>query len=68
LAARTLRLDGWSAGERLMAVTDPERWRTVVLANHIVQDNRDAITGCRTQARKSGKITHCTITINPDGE
>jgi hypothetical protein len=46
MAARTLRLDSWSAGEHLLAAAEPERWQTVVTANRILQDNRDAVVAC----------------------
>jgi hypothetical protein len=66
LAARTLRLDMWSAGERMLAEADPERWQTVILANRILQDNRRAVAGCRQKANKIVQSQRCPITIAPD--
>ncbi len=66
MAARTLDLDRWTAGERLLATAEPERWRTVVLANRILQDNLQVISDCRSATQKSQKATRCTVTIPVD--
>lgn len=63
MAARTLRLDRWDAGERLLATADPERWRAVVLGNRIVQGNRDAILACLRTAGRESKSARCIIKI-----
>jgi hypothetical protein len=63
MAARTMGLDRWAAGERLLGTAEPERWRTVVFANALVQDNRDAIGKCRDAAAKGGKPVRCTIDV-----
>jgi len=65
MAARTLGLDRWAAGERLLAMSEPERWRTVVFANTLVQSNRDAIRKCRDAAIQANKPVRCTIMIKP---
>jgi hypothetical protein len=64
MAARTMGLDRWAAGERLLATSEPERWRTVVFASALVQDNRDAIGKCRASAVTAGKAMRCTIEIS----
>lgn len=63
MAARTLDLDQWAAGERLLATAEPERWRTVLFSNALVQENRDAIGKCREAAAKAKKPVRCTIKI-----
>lgn len=63
MAARTLDLDRWAAGERLLATSEPERWQTVLFSNALVQDNRDAISKCRETAAKTKKPARCTINI-----
>lgn len=65
MAARTLDLDRWTAGERLLATSEPERWQTVLFANAILQDNRDAIGTCREAAAKAKKPVRCTVEIRP---
>jgi hypothetical protein len=63
IAARMLRLDRWEAGERLLAGAEPERWRTVLFANHLVQDNREYVAACRTAAAKIKRGVRCTLVV-----
>ncbi|OYX65074.1 MAG: hypothetical protein B7Y88_10400 [Sphingomonadales bacterium 32-64-17] len=65
MAARMLDLDRWTAGERLMATAEPERWRMVLFSNAVVQENRDAIGKCRADSAKAKKAVRCTIDISP---
>jgi hypothetical protein len=65
MAARTLDLEQWMAGERLLATAEPERWRTVILANMILQENRDTIARCRDRAAKAKKSVKCAVEIKP---
>jgi len=65
MAARTLDLDRWGAGERLLATSEPERWRTVVFANALLQENREALRKCRDAAAKAKKPVRCAIEIRP---
>lgn len=64
MAARTLDLDRWMAGERMLATAEPERWQTVLFSNALAQDNRDAIGKCRASAVKIKKAVRCTINID----
>ncbi len=63
MAARTLDLDRWAAGERLLTTAEPERWQTVLFSNALVQDNRDAIGKCRKNASKAKRPGRCTVEI-----
>ncbi|OYX65694.1 MAG: hypothetical protein B7Y88_07175 [Sphingomonadales bacterium 32-64-17] len=63
MATRMVGLDQWAAGERLMATADPERWRTVLFSNALVQENRDAIGRCRENTAKARKPVRCTIEV-----
>jgi hypothetical protein len=65
MAARTLDLDRWTAGERLLATAEPERWQTVLFSNALVQENRDAIGKCRETAAKATKPVRCTVEVRP---
>lgn len=67
MAARILDLDRWTAGERLLATSDPGRWRTVLFSNALVQENRDAIARCRENAAKANKAVRCAVEIRPAG-
>jgi len=66
MAARTLGLDRWTAGERLLATAEPERWRTVLFSNALVQNNRDEIDKCRATASKAKKPVRCVIDVTAD--
>lgn len=63
MAARTLRLDRWSAGERLLAIANPDQWRAVLRAYRIVQDNREAIEACERAAASAREPVRCSIRI-----
>ncbi len=63
MAARMLNLDRWTAGERLLATSEPERWRTVLFSNALVQNNRDAIGKCRQNATKTKKPVRCAVEV-----
>lgn len=63
IAARTLDLDRWTAGERLLATAELERWRTVLFSNALVQDNREAIGRCRETAANVRQPVRCMIEI-----
>lgn len=45
-AARVLHLDMWPAGERMLSIADPDRWREIQTARRIVRQNRDVLTRC----------------------
>jgi len=66
-AARVLDRDLWSAGERMMAVADPPRWREIEAAWRIFDQNRQVLAKCAgsTQPAKGGK--RCTINLAPSG-
>ncbi len=51
-AARVLHRDMWPAGERLLAVADPQRWREMQTARRIVEQNRDVLARCVPAAQK----------------
>lgn len=66
MAAGILDLDRWMAGERLLATSEPDRWRAVLFANALVQDNRDAIVKCRESAAKAKKPVRCSVEVRPE--
>jgi Family of unknown function (DUF6118) len=66
-AAGLLDRDMWSAGERMLSVADPQRWREIQTAQQIVGQNREALAACARAADKARVATHCLITLNPDG-
>lgn len=64
-AARALHRDMWSAGERLMAVADPQRWQEMQAARRIVEQNGDVLARCVTGARKAKGAKRCLISLAP---
>ena len=63
MAARTLRLDTWTASRRLAAVSQPETWNKMVAGGIVVQNNREAIDRCRRAASKASEPVKCTVKI-----
>lgn len=63
-AARVLHRDMWSAGERLLAVADPQRWREMEAARRIVEENRDVLARCVTAAQKAKGAKRCLISVD----
>ncbi|NNG57128.1 DUF6118 family protein [Sphingomonas paucimobilis] len=66
MAARSLRLDTWTASRRLAAVSQPGTWNTMVAGGVIVQENRKAIDDCRKAAARADEPVRCTVKIGPE--
>lgn len=64
-AAALLKRDMASAGARLLAVADPDGWRTMQAAQALLDDNRTIITRCAQAAIKLGRPTRCVIVLKP---
>jgi hypothetical protein len=62
-AARVLQRDGWSAGERLLQVSNLPRWNEMADAVRIVDQNVDALTNCRERVAREGKPVDCAIKV-----
>ena len=65
MAARTLRLDRWTASRRLAATSQPDTWNAMVAGLIVVRDNREAIERCGKAATKAGEPVRCTVRIAP---
>jgi hypothetical protein len=66
-AAKMLGRDGWSAGMRLLAVSDQRRLRALLHADRLAEDNRERLSACRARADKAGKSLDCVIKVGkPD--
>ena len=66
MAARTLALPMWDAGQRMMTAVNPEGWRAIVAGDVIVRDNRDAIETCRKSAARAKNAVRCTIEVKAE--
>ena len=65
MAARTLDLPRWEAGQRMMQSADPAAFRTIVAADKIVTANREAIDGCSKAATRARDTVRCPIRVTP---
>lgn len=67
MAARSLDMEMWPAGQDLMASADPRRWDSIVAGDAIIAPNRDAIAACQRAATRAKKPVHCTIEVKAAG-
>jgi hypothetical protein len=65
MAARTLRLDRWEAGQRLMETTNADAWNRIRNAAKIETDNSQAIERCVATAARRRVEVPCTIVVKP---
>lgn len=64
-AAAILQRDGWGAGERLLQVSDPSRWRNLAVAARLAQGNAQVLGKCRQRAVRLGKPVECKLSVEP---
>ncbi|WP_062788809.1 DUF6118 family protein [Novosphingobium capsulatum] len=62
-AASLLQRDGWAAGERMLQVSDPQRWHALREASIIYQSNVKPLQDCQRRAAKVGKGVSCSISV-----
>ena len=62
-AASLLQRDGWAAGERLLQVSDPQRWQTLREAASVWASNAKALEDCQKRAAKVRKGVSCSISV-----
>ncbi len=65
MAARTLDLPRWDAGQRMMQSASPTAFSAIVAADRIVTANRETIEGCSKAAARTRKTMRCTIRVVP---
>jgi hypothetical protein len=65
MAARTLRLDRWEAGQRLMETANADAWNRIRNAARIESANRQAIERCAATAARRRAEVPCTMVIKP---
>lgn len=65
MAARTLDLPKWEAGQRLMRAAAPDAFANIAAGDRIITANRKAVEACHKAAVKSGKAVNCTLRITP---
>ena len=68
MAAATLGVDGWSAGQRLMRWASPPGFQLAVQGDRLVRANREALAKCEAAAQSSGQAQRCVLTVPPNGD
>jgi hypothetical protein len=63
MAAATLHMNLWEAGDRLMRVADPSRWDALVVADRLQRDNTEVLAGCIKAASREGKVHSCRVAV-----
>ncbi|MFC3310706.1 DUF6118 family protein [Blastomonas aquatica] len=63
-AMSALHRNGWAAGERLLLVSDPERWKAIQAAATLSEENSGAIERCaRRAADRKLQSVGCTVEV-----
>lgn len=68
MAARSLRMPMWEAGQRLIRAGNASAFAGVLVANGLATANRDTLAACRRQAARTAKVVRCAIKIEADGQ
>lgn len=66
-AANVLGRDMWNAGERLQAVSDPERWKVRSAFDAATVDSKEGIAICLRAIAKTPKPVQCEIVFKRRG-
>ena len=61
MAAATLRLDRWSAGEQLLRKSDPGRWNLFAEGAELERQNHDRLEACRREVVK--QPARCSVFV-----
>ncbi len=63
MAARTLDMPRWEAGQRMMQSASPTAFHAIVAADKIVTANREPIEKCSKAAARTRETVRCTISV-----
>ena len=63
MAAATLNVDRWDAGERLMQSDSPQGWAQVTEGAKLERENRPALEDCWRAATRTGKAQRCNVIV-----
>lgn len=63
MAARSVDMEMWDAGQHLMDTANPTAWRGMVAGDAILRSNQSAMAACIKQAVKAKKPVRCTIEV-----
>ena len=65
MAARTLGLPRWEAGQRMMQSAAPDAFANIAAGDRIVTANRAVLEACRKRANKAREEVRCTVRVAP---
>jgi len=65
MAARTLDLPPWQAGQRMMQSAAPDAFANIAAGDRIVTANREVLEACRKRANKAREKVRCTVSVAP---
>jgi len=63
MAARTLDLPKWEAGQRLMRAAAPDAFANIAAGDRIVTANRVVMEACQKRADKAGRAVRCIVNV-----
>jgi hypothetical protein len=66
MAARTLDLPMWEAGQRMMRVAAPEAFANIAAGDRIVTANRVALEACRKRANRTHEAVRCMVKVDEE--
>lgn len=66
MAARTLDLPRWEAGQRMMQSAAPDTFANIAAGDRIVTANREVLEACRKRANRTREEMRCTVNIEVD--
>ncbi|MET3439047.1 DUF6118 family protein [Sphingomonas sp. 1185] len=63
MAARTLDLPKWEAGQRLMRAAAPDAFANIAAGDRIITANRVVLEACQKRANKAGGAVRCIVNV-----
>jgi hypothetical protein len=66
MAARTLDLPRWKAGQRMMQSASPTAFSAIVAGDRIVTANPETIEACSKAAGRKRETVRCTIEVKAE--
>lgn len=67
-AIKAMGLDGWQAGNRLLQVSDPDRWEAQRQAIMLMKANEQAIAECWGRSLKRKGAVRCSIEVDAEAK
>ncbi|MGY2733800.1 DUF6118 family protein [Sphingomonas sp. UYP23] len=66
MAARSLAMPMWEAGQRMMRASSPDAFANIAAGDRIITANREALEACRKRANQTRKAVRCTVNVDTD--